>query len=57
MSDDPLGVGFGGVCARLWVSEVEAEDAWWSTSVDACLLQVINGLLASFVGAQGPCTC
>ena len=45
MSDDPLGVGFGGVWALLRVSEVEAEDAWWSTSVDACLLQV-NSVVA-----------
>ena len=59
MIEDPLGVAFGGVCvcALLRVSEVEAEDAWWSTSVDVCSLQVINGLLASFVGAQDACTC
>ena len=45
--DGPLGVGFGGVCARLSASEVEAEDAWWSTSAEACLLQVI--LVAAFL--------
>ena len=42
MRDDPLGMGFGGVCARLSASEVEAEDAQWSTSAEACLLQVIS---------------
>ena len=36
-----MGVCFGGVCADLRVSEVESEDAWWSTSAEACLLQVV----------------
>ena len=42
MSDDPLGLGCGGVFSRLSASEVEAEDAQWSTTAEACLLQVIS---------------
>ena len=41
MSDDLLGVGLCVMCARLSVSEVEVEDAWWSTLAEACFLQVI----------------
>ena len=41
MSDDSLGVGLREVCARLSVSEVEGEGAWWSTFAEACFLQII----------------
>ena len=44
MSDDPLGVGFSGVCALLRASEVEAGDAWWSTSVNSVVAFLCLGL-------------